>query len=342
LQSLELEFFYDDLGISPAFLNGLRLHPSLSKVDVQFYGVFLRREDRLHLEPLWTTISKLPQLTEFTLNHESSEGQGPPCCPFSPNAFKESLQHQSLEKLRLADFYISKADCRAVRDSFVGSAGTAPALKHLSLARCKFSKKEKAHQALFEGLRCASSLSYLELERFPFPLLPQPEIYSMRNSNIVTLDLGHLHLTAEALDAITSTFDEECSLKELKVRHVLWLDSTLGARADGDNKVAADTVKCITKLIVHCPTLTAINVRTCTYFHPGIAERDCPEVQAALRGMDVALHFNATARRELEAANAASDKHRALDLLAGCSDELNSVYRAAKLVPVLFENEEQD
>ena len=54
--------------------------------------------------------------------------------------------------------------------------------------------------------------------------------------------------------------------------------------------------------------------------------------------MDCALHFNTTARRELEAANVASDKRRALDALDGCIHELNSVYRAMKLVPVLFEN----
>jgi len=39
----------------------------------------------------------------------------------------------------------------------------------------------------------------------------------------------------------------------------------------------------------------------------------------------------------MEAANANSNKRLALELLAGCSNEVNCIYRGMKLLPFLFD-----
>jgi len=177
------------------------------------------------------------------------------------------------------------------------------------------------------------------------------------------LDLGESILTVCILRAITVCFGQDCSLRTLKVGNLKLLDPTGGPMIIRDGVATPSSIAAIAAMMeilfqmsVRCPTLTEIEMlqyRDIVERHNNPArgmilrligifrfrdasERDRNLASVTLHRVDTVLRFNREGRSEIVAANAAARKSAAITVLADFNGDLDCLYEAVKLAPILF------
>lgn len=210
--------------------------------------------------------------------------------------------------------------------------GASSSLQLLHLEFCRLPDDAEAYPAVFEGIQRAPSLSELKLQVRSPQSIPA-EIYNIQNNHLISLDLRWSQVTPSTLRAITASFGPECSLRTLKIGNLKLLRHT--GRPTASSAVVATVMKGLFQMSVRCPTLTEIDMlqfRT-------IAENSRNRAGAMLRKVDMILRFNRKGRGEIGAANVAARKGDAITILADFSEDLDCLYEAVKLVPILFEKQ---